>query len=155
MPWAGNRMEDDPQQSLMPETSPQRTTKWIHWHAQQLDMPAWWQELQEVPRQEDIQEFAKKVWASFEVPKVRCCTSKVENDYSALSAPHSLDRDQFLHPQDMRFGSQDYQLIQIKRPWALQHWVEKAQPLTPGKSHQLVEIVAGATMYYGAPDHLH
>ena len=91
---------------------PQRTTEWIHWHAQQLDMSAWWQELKEVPSQDDIQEFSSKVWASFQIPKVRCCTSKVENDYSVLPAPHSLDRDWFLLLQHMRFGSQDYQLTQ-------------------------------------------
>ena len=41
----------------------------IRWHTQ-LDMPAWWWELKEVPDQNNLQEFAQKVWASFEVPKV-------------------------------------------------------------------------------------
>ena len=33
------------------------------------------------------------MWASFQVPKVRCHTSKVDYDYSGPPAPHSLDRD--------------------------------------------------------------
>ena len=24
---------------------PQKTTEWICWHAEQMDMPVWWQEL--------------------------------------------------------------------------------------------------------------
>ena len=35
-------------------------------------MLAWWWELREVPSQDDIKEFARRAWASFQVPKVRC-----------------------------------------------------------------------------------
>ena len=45
----------------------------------------------------------------------------------------------------MQFGSQDFWLTQPQNTLAyakaLQHWVEKAQPPTPGKSHQLVGSV--------------
>ena len=92
-PWASDGMEDDPQQTLIPEPFSLRNAEWICWHTQQLDMPAWWQELQEVPELDNIQEFARKVWASVQIPKARCHASKVENDYSTLPAPYSLDRD--------------------------------------------------------------
>ena len=108
-------------------------------------MPALWQELWEVPGQDDLWEFARRVWALFQLPKVSCHTAKVENDYSATPAPHSLDRDCFLPIQDMWFGGQDLQLKQLQKTLAyikaLQHWVEKAQPLTPGKPCQLAESV--------------
>ena len=60
VPWAGDRMENDPQQALMPQPSSLRTTEWIHLHAWQLDMPAQWQDLQEVSDQDDIQEFCQE-----------------------------------------------------------------------------------------------
>ena len=60
-----------------------------------------------------------------------------------LPAPHSLDRDWFLHLQDMWFGSQDFQLTQPQKTlaytMALQYWVEKAQPLAPGEPCQLAK----------------
>ena len=59
------------------------------------------QELREVPSQDNVQEFPRRVWASFQVPKARCHAPKVNNDYSAPLAPHYLDRDQFLPLQDM------------------------------------------------------
>ena len=81
----------------------------------------------------------------FQVPKVRCHASKVDNDYSMPLAPHSLDRNCFLPLQDMQFGSQDFWLTQSPETptytKALQHWAEKAQPPTPGKPYQLVESV--------------
>ena len=37
--WASNRSEDNPQQTLMPELSPQRNNEWIHWCTQHVEMP--------------------------------------------------------------------------------------------------------------------
>ena len=36
-------------QATMPEPSPMEGMEWIKWCALQLDMPAWWWELKEVP----------------------------------------------------------------------------------------------------------
>ena len=124
-PWAGDGPEDDPQWTSMPEPFPQKNNEWVHWHAQHVEMPMWWQELQEVPSQSDIKEFTQRVCVSLQVPKAKCHASKVENDYSVLPAPQSLDRDQFLPIQDMRFSSQDYQMMQPQKTLAyakaLQH----------------------------------
>ena len=101
MPMAGKGVVDGLQQTSTPKPSPERNTKWIKWHAQQLDTPAWLPELREVPSQDDIWEFARMVWVSFQVPRVRCHASKVDNDYFVPPAPHSLDMDHFLPIQDM------------------------------------------------------
>ena len=131
--------------TLMPEPSPTEGTEWIKWHVQQPDMLACWQELKEVPGQDNLQEFARRVWASFEVPKQWCCASKVDNDDSALLAHHSLDRDQFLPLPDMQFGSQDFQLTQPQKTLAyakaLQYWAEKAQLPIQSEPCQLAESV--------------
>ena len=71
---AGAGVGDSLLQSSTPEPSPTESAEWIKWHMQQLDMPAWWWELKEVPSQDNLQEFAQSVWASFEVPKVWSCT---------------------------------------------------------------------------------
>ena len=121
------------------------STEWIKWHMWQLDMPAWWQELKEVPSQDNLHEFARRVWASFQVAKARCCASKVDNDHSLLPAHHSLDRDQFLPLLDMQFRSQDLWLTQPQKtlPYVkvLQYWAEKAKLPIPGKPHQLAKSV--------------
>ena len=74
---------------------------------------------------------------------MKCHASKVDNNYSVPPAPHSLDRDPFLALQDKWSSSQDYWLMQPQKTLAyaraLQHWVEKAQPMTPGKPNQLAE----------------
>ena len=96
-----------------------------------------------ISQHDDIHEYARKVWASFHVPKATCCASKVEKDYSAPSAPHSLDRDQFLPLQNIRFVSQDYWLMCPQKTLAytkpLQHWAKRSQPLIPGESCQVAE----------------
>ena len=132
-------------QTSMPEPSPMEGTEGIKWHAWQLDMPALWQGLKEVPSQDNLQEFTRRVWASFELPKMQCCASKVDNYHSALPAHHSLDRDQFLPLPDMQFGSQDFWLTHAQKTLAyakaLQYWAEKAQPLIPSEPHHLAESV--------------
>ena len=124
---------------------PMQSAEWIRWHAQQLDMPAWWQELKEVQGQDNLQEFAWMVQASFEVPKVRSHVAKVDNDHSMLPTHHSIDRDRFMPLPDMWFGTQDFHLTQPQKTLAyaktLQYWAEKAQPLIPGKPHHLVESI--------------
>ena len=132
---AGMGSGDGLPQTSMPEPSLMDHMKWIKWYMRQLDILAWWQELKEVSNQDNLQEFAKRVWASFQVPKARCHASKVDNDHSTLLAPHSLDRDWFLPLLDMQFGSQDFQLTKAEKTLAymkaLQYWVEKAQLHVP------------------------
>ena len=41
-------------QTSMPELSPMEGMEWIKWHAWQLDMPAWWEELKEVLSQNEL-----------------------------------------------------------------------------------------------------
>ena len=62
----------DPQQDLQPEPLLEDHCKWIEWHGQCVDMPAWWWELQAIPDVEDHLELTKKVKASFEVPMAWC-----------------------------------------------------------------------------------
>ena len=90
-------------------------------------MPTWWQELWEVPSHSNLQEFARRVRASFQVPKVSCHATVVGNDCFTLLVPHSLDRDCFLPIQDMWFRVQDFWLKQPQKTLAY------AKALTPGK----------------------
>ena len=85
-----------------------QNVEWIQWHAHQLDMTAWWQELQEVLGHDDYHKFAWKVWASFELPKAQSHVAKMDNDHSAPLAHSSLEKDRFVPLPDMWFGSQDY-----------------------------------------------
>ena len=61
----------------------------------------------------------------------------VDNDYLVPPAPHFLDHDWFLPVSSMRIGRQPQKTLVYAK--ALQYWAEKAQPLPPGKPHQMVE----------------
>ena len=43
---------------------------WLEHQAGQLGTPTWWRELEAIPDIEDPCKFARKIWASFYVPKV-------------------------------------------------------------------------------------
>ena len=88
-----------PQQDLWPKPPLKDHCKWIEWHAQCMDMPAWWWELQAIPDVEDHQELAWKVRASFKVPMAWSQAWGGENDCSALPAPKCIGKDRFLPPQ--------------------------------------------------------
>ena len=53
-----------------PEPSPMCHMDWIAWCARHILMLSWWEELVEIPNHDNYQLFARKVHASFEVPKV-------------------------------------------------------------------------------------
>ena len=136
--WASDGPEEDPQQTSMPEPSPQRNNEWIHWHTQHVEIPAWWQELQEVPSQSDIKEFIQRMHASFQVPKVRCHISKVENNYSVPPAtPVPRQASVSATPGHEIWQDHLQVMMQLQKTLVygkvLQHWAEKAQPLTTGK----------------------
>ena len=128
-----------------PKTSPMQNAEWIKWHTQQVDMLTWWQGLKEVPGQDNLQEFAQRVWASLKLPKTWSCNTQVDNDHSALPAHHFLDRDWFLPVLEMWFSSQDFWLTQPQKTLAyakaLQYWAEKAQLPIPGEPCHLAESV--------------
>ena len=60
---------DNSQQTLPPKPSHRNSSEWVTWHAKQLNTSTWWQELSEVPGQSAIQEFVRRVWASFQLPR--------------------------------------------------------------------------------------
>ena len=61
---------DDSQQTLPPKPSHNNSSEWVTWCAKQLDTLTWWQEFSKVPGQNDIQQFVRRVWASFQLPKM-------------------------------------------------------------------------------------
>ena len=79
------------------------------------------------------------------MPKVKCLTLKVENDYPAPPTLHCLDSDAFLPISTVNCSYQDYRMKQPQKTLAyakaLQFWVEKAQPPLLGQPCQLAECV--------------
>ena len=127
----------------MPKPSLNNTSEWIAWLADQVNTPTWWLELATVPRERDVEEFARKVQASFKLPKRRSCAQGTPMIYSA--PPQALEHDWFLPISNITFGRQDYCMQQPQKTLvytkALQYWAEKAQLPHPGKPHQLAEGV--------------
>ena len=142
---AGAEGGDNHWQPLLPKPSHNNSFEWVKSCVNQLETLTWWWELSEVPIQVDIQEFARWVWASFQLPKVSSHAQGVANDYLAPPAPQSLDHDWFLPISNISFGRQDYHMKQPQKTLvyakALQYWVEKAQPPLPDEPHQIVESV--------------
>ena len=128
-PLASDGHEEDSDQSETPEPSLQDINKWVLGCAHWVETPSWWPELQEVPNQTDICQFARRVWAPFQMLKKRCHTSNTENDYLVLLTPHCIERDTFLLFNHMQFSSQDYCMKQPQKTLvyakALQHWAGK------------------------------
>ena len=148
--------EDDPGQLEMPKPSPEDSNHWVLWHACWVETLAWWPELWRVPNQTDIPQFARQVqvWASFQMPKVRCHTKKMENDYSVLPTPQCIERDAFLPFSTMKCGVLDYHMKQPHKilvyAKALQFWVEKAQlPMPVGR------VCTGIEGGHGASDNVY
>ena len=95
-----------------------------------------------IPNVEDYIKLTQKIWPSFEIPKARCEALKVTNDYSALPALKCIGRKLVL---DSGLPCQDYHPAATQKTLAyaqaLQYWVEKANPPSPGKLHQLAECI--------------
>ena len=131
--------------SSMPEPSLENSSEWVAWWANLVDTWTWWPELSMVPRERDVEEFARKVWASFELPKRRSHAQGTPSDYSAPPAPQALECDWFLTISNITFGGQDYDMWQLQKTLAyakaLQYWAEKAQLPCPGKPCWLAESV--------------
>ena len=92
-----------------------------------------------------MEEFTRKVWALFELPKSSSCAQGTPNDYSTTPIPQALECDQFLPISNIMFSGQDFQMWQPQKTLAyakaLQYWAEKAQLSHLGKPHQLAEGV--------------
>ena len=70
-----------------PEPSPLHQSVWIEWLARHVEMPPWWRELIKIPSYKDYQEFAQKVCATFEVPKVCNRVKRVDNYHTPIGTP--------------------------------------------------------------------
>ena len=71
-------------QKSMPKPSLNNSSEWVTWWADEVDTLTWWPELFTVPRERDVKEFARKIWALFELPERRSCAQSTSNDYSAF-----------------------------------------------------------------------
>ena len=71
-------------------------------------MPDWWKELLAIPNVDNHCRLTHKVWASFEIPQVRCKALKVINDYSLPPTLKCFSRKAFLPIPDPRMPCQDY-----------------------------------------------
>ena len=137
--------EDKPDQPLTPEPSLDSHCEWVRWHAHWVETLAWWPELQKLLTQRNIIEFAKQVWASFQLPKVKYLTLGLNNDHMPPPIPHCIEYDAYLPFGNGNFASQDYQMKQPQKipayAKALQFWAEKAQPPQAGQPHHLAACV--------------
>ena len=87
--------EDGSDHSLMPKPSFDDPQELVRWCAHQVETPAWWPKLVKVPTSGDPISFARRVWASFQFPKVKCL-GKGENDHTLPPTPHCVEGDTFL-----------------------------------------------------------
>ena len=114
-----------------PSMNPQA---WVRWCACWEETLTWWPELTAVLQKGDVWEFAKRIHASFHMPRESYHTTNGKNDYLVPPTLHCLGCDNYLPQLDMRFGSHTK---------ALQHWTEKV--------HEAVDhIHGGASSFQGS-----
>ena len=87
----------------------------VMWWANLVNTLTWWPELSVVPGERHVEEFTRKVWASFELLKRRSHTQGTHNDYYTPPAPQALKYDQFLPISNITFGGQDYHMWQPQK----------------------------------------
>ena len=79
------------------------------------------------------------------MPKAKCHTLKIKNNYSAPPMSHCIERDAFLPVSTGNFSCQDYQMKQPQKTLAytkvLQFWAEKAKLPLVDQQCQLAECV--------------
>ena len=83
--------------------------EWVKWCAHQVETPAWWPELVEVPTPRDPISYARQMQVSFQYPKAKFL-GKGKNDYTPPLAHHCIEWDAFLPQTEGNFQSQDYRL---------------------------------------------
>ena len=81
--------------------------------------------------------FAKRIQASFHVPKEYYHTTNGKNDYMVPPALHCVRCNNYLPPLDARVYTRDFCLEEPKRTLAytqtLQDWAKVAKPLPLGE----------------------
>ena len=68
----GSHGGDKSDQTLMPKLPFDDPQECVRWCTCQVETPAWWPELQKVPTSNNPMDFTKRVWVSFQLPKVKC-----------------------------------------------------------------------------------
>ena len=133
---AGSWEEEDRNRSS-PESLVKEYESWVAWRAQMHDMPGWWQELAEVPKIDNHQELARKVQASFELPRQISEQHSVENYYQVPLALPYICQKTCLPQCDPKLTCQDIRELQVEKTvayaQALQFWAEKANLSTQGQ----------------------
>ena len=87
---AWSRRGDGSWQESTPKPSIDNSSEWVTWRANQVNTPTWWLELCTVPGERDAEEFAQKIWASFELHRRRSHVWHIANDYSAPPFPQNM-----------------------------------------------------------------
>ena len=89
-----------------------------------MDMPHWWKELTTIPEAVDLKKLAQKIWASFNIPVVRC-EALQNQDYTAPPSPQCLTRARFF-PSDPSYQDVQWKplLLTLAYAWTLQYWTE-------------------------------
>ena len=117
----------------------------VELRGQLIAMPAWWQELLEIPGVSNVQELAQKIGASFELPWWMSKIHDVNNYYLAPPAPRCIWQKAFLLPLDPMFPCWDIREGQLEKTVAyaqtLQYWTEKANPPMPDWPHLLARYI--------------
>ena len=108
-------------------------------------MPDWWEELVAIPHVDDHCRLTQKVWASFEIPQVRCKALKVCNNYSSPPTPKCISKKAFLMIPDPRIPCNNYREGQPQKTLAyaqaLQYWAISLNLPKPEELHFLVRCV--------------
>ena len=114
---------------------------WLEHQAEQLGIPTWWRELEDIPDIEDPHKFARKIWASFYIPKVRSRMNPGQ-PFSTPLSPRNLNRGAF-YPKGLKY--QDVRqrpiLLTVAYCQCLQHWVEERDLPINAEARPLVQNV--------------
>ena len=108
-------MEEEDRNRSSPEPLVEEYERWVTWRACVHDMPGWWQELAKVPKIDDDQELAQKMWASFKLPWQISEQHGVENYYQAPPALPCICWKSFLPQPDPKFACWDIRESQLEK----------------------------------------
>ena len=128
---------EDSGSNSSPEPPVEEYRRWVTWWGQALGMPGWWQELVAIPEVDNYQELTWKIQASFKLAQWMNKLHDVGNCYLAPLVPPCLYQNDFLLPSNPKFPCWDIREEQLEKTvayaQALQFWVEKSNPPTPGQ----------------------
>ena len=123
------------------ETPPEHAVldfaEWVQWKAGKCDTPSWWMELSMLPGEDNTQELARQVRASFGLPQLLQELDAERATLQAPPAPPCLHWQTFMLPPDSIFASQDIREVPREKvvvyARALQYWVEQNDLPTGGE----------------------